>query len=239
MYHAEMMGEGCSLPEPTVLLDEDGVVLQVWTFRLQEVHNSQNLPNDEGLIAYRAAVRDAGAAEIRPALYVPDSQSEAEAQIWRDEEHNNELAYTTMLSSFDHITCLDALLFAEQNRRVPQLERPTEFIASVLRLEGTEGDDVTVVFGAGSDMFPPKSVYGLEVLDEYIANGWTWSYALHNHTLQRNGDAITLGVPVPSTADVQFMRGQAALRGLENVRVTNGLFTFSAPVSDLSEFRSR
>ena len=108
-----------------------------------------------------------------------------------------------------------------------------------MRLDGTEGDDVTIVFGAGSDMFPPKSVYGFEVVDEYIANGWTYSYALHNHTLQRNRDQITLGVPVPSTSDIQFARGQAALRGLESVRVTNGLFTFSARIADLSGFRSR
>jgi hypothetical protein len=122
---------------------------------------------------------------------------------------------------------------------VPQLEQPSEFLAYVLRLDGTEGNDVTVVFGAGSSTVPPKSVYGLEVVDEYIANGWTYWYALHNHTLQKNGDELALGVPVPSTADVEFARGQAALRGLENVRVTNGFFTFSAPVAHLAGFRSR
>src|SRR5688572_12636392 len=92
MYTAEMMGDGCELPEPEVLLDEDGLVLQVYSFRLQEVHNSQNLPDDEGLMAYRAAIRDAGAAEIRPTLRIPPELTGPDAQIWQDEDFNNELA---------------------------------------------------------------------------------------------------------------------------------------------------
>jgi hypothetical protein len=239
MYFGEMMGDGCVLPEGTTLLDQDGAVLKVWTFRLQDVHTSQLLPDDEGLLAYRAAVREAGGAELRPVADPPTVQSEAEAAIWRDEDFNNDLAFSGAVGTMEPVSCLDALLFVEQNTRVPQLERPTEFLASVLRLDGTEGDDVTIVFGAGSDMFPPKSVYGLEVVDEYLANGWTYSYVLHNHTLQKNGELIALGVPVPSTVDVTFARSQAAARGLEGVRVTNGYFTFSAPVNELSGFRAR
>jgi hypothetical protein len=239
MYYGEMMGDGCTLPEPEVRFQDDSVVLQVFSLRLQEVHNSQDLPDDEGFLAYRSAVRAAEAAEVRPIADPPAPETEAEAAIWRDEAYNNDLAFSGKVGTLNPITCLDALLFAEQNARVPQLERPTEFIAHLLRLDGTEGDDLTIVFGAGSDMFPPKSVYGLEVVDEYIANGWTYWYVLHNHTLQKNRGKIALGVPVPSTSDVQFARGQAALRGLENVRVTNGYFTFSAPVSDLAALRSR
>jgi hypothetical protein len=239
MYHAEIVGEGCTLPEPTVLLDEDGLVLEVFSLRMNEVHNSQDLPDDEGLLAYRAAVREAGAAELEPIADPPNPQTEAEAAIWRDEAFNNQLAFSGAVGTLAPITCLDALLFARQNARIPQLERPTEFLAHMLRLDGTESDDLTIVFGAGSDMFPPKTVYGLEVVDEYLSNGWTYWYALHNHTLQKNGELIALGVPVPSTVDVQFARNLAGMRGLENVRVTNGFFTFTAPVNDLAEFRAR
>jgi hypothetical protein len=44
---------------------------------------------------------------------------------------------------------------------------------------------------------------------------------------------------VPSTVDVQFARNLAGMRGLEDVRVTNGFFTFTAPVNDLTPFRAR
>jgi hypothetical protein len=129
-----------------------------------------------------------------------------------------------------------ALLFAEQNARVPQLERPTEFLASVLRRGAEEGEEVVVIFGAGSEMFPPRTVYGFDVADEYLARGWRYWYVLHNHTRQGNG---ALGVPVPSASDVQLARNLAAERGLERVRVTNGFYTFEAAVDEMAVFRSR
>lgn len=62
------------------------------------------------------------------------------------------------------------------------------------------------------------------------------SARLHNHTRHANG---ALGVPVPSTSDVRFVRSLAAARGLERVRVTNGFYSFDAAVDEISGFRGR
>ena len=134
------------------------------------------------------------------------------------------------------ITCLDALLFARENARLPQLERPTEFLASVLRKGSDEHGEILVVFGAGAELFPPKTVYGFDIVDDYLAQGWSYWYVLHNHTRQSNG---ALGIPVPSTSDVQFVRGLAAKRGLKRVRVTNGFYSFDAGIDEMRALRAR
>ncbi|MEX2125269.1 MAG: hypothetical protein WD795_15360 [Woeseia sp.] len=235
---SEPVDADCMLPPaPEILLDEDGALLQVWSFPLEDVHSRPVLPDDLGLLAYRAAIRADGADVRRPVSDEPPARTPAEAEIWDDENYNNDLAFSGEVGSIDAITCLDALLFAAQNARISQLERPTEFLASVLRRDGSK--DVIVVFGAGNEMFPPKSVYGFDIVDEYLAQDWRFWYALHNHTLQEKGELLALGTPVPSTSDVQLVRSLAEDRGLESVRVTNGFYTFNATVDDLSEFRAR
>lgn len=227
----------CVLPsDPTTIIEDRGLVLKVWTFLLKEVHLRPVLPNDSGLLAYRATIHAEGADERYPMLHLPPARNEAEADVWRDENFNNDLAYEEGVGSIEPITCLDALLFAEQNARVPQLDRPTEFLASVLRRRMMERDEVVVVFGAGSEMFPPASVRGFEIVDEHVAAGWRYWYLLHNHTRQANG---ALGVPVPSTSDVRFARSLAAERGLERVRVTNGFYSFDATIGEITRFRAR
>jgi len=114
---------------------------------------------------------------------------------------------------------------------------PTEFLASVPLDEA--GERVAVVFGAGRDLFPPQSVYGFDVVDDYLAEGWRYWYALHNHTLQRTGDEIVLGVPAPSTSDISLAGDLAEDRGLQSVRVTNGFYTFIAETDELSRLRGR
>jgi hypothetical protein len=234
---SEPIDRDCFLPSPPrTLLEEDGVVLKVWSFAFAEVHSRSVLPADSGLLAYRAAVRANGSDVRRPRLHVPSNSAAAQAEMWRDEAHNNGLAFSGAVGSIDPISCLDALMFAEQNARVPQLDQPSEFLASVLRRGDREPKEVIIVFGAGNNMFPPKSAYGLEVVDEYLARGWTYWYVLHNHPRQPNGDA---GIPAPSTVDVQFVRALAKDKGLESVRVTNGFYTFSASVAQLTDFRAR
>lgn len=226
----------CVLPSnPTIIFEDRGLVLKVWTFPLEEVHVRPVLPDEPGLLAYRATIHAQGAEERYPALHVPPTLKEGEGDVWRDENFNNQLAYHEGVGSIEPITCLDALLFAEQNARVPQLERPTEFLASVLRERGMGRDEMVVVFGAGTELFPPASVHGFEIVDEYVAAGWQYWYALHNHTRQANG---ALGVPVPSTSDVKFARNLAAERGLERVRVTNGFYSFDAAIAEISRFRA-
>lgn len=234
---AERISTACSWPSAAESSSGDSTyVLKVWRFPLERQHSATLLPNEPGLLAYRDAMHAAGVVERYPTLHVPPARDEAEARVWQDEAHNNSLAYTRLAGSIEPITCLDALLFAEQNARVPQVDRPSEFLASVLRKETSGRQEVVVVFGAGSGVVPPSPAYGTEIVDAYLVAGWRYWYALHNHTRQANG---SLGVPVPSTSDVQLVRNLARDSRLERVRVTNGLYTFDAAVAELADFRAR
>lgn len=236
----DILDPGCTWPvEPEILYEAEGAVLQSWTFRLTEVYTETVLPADPAFLAYREAIRRDGAALRRPIADAPVPANEAEELVWADEHFNNALVYDSGVGRIGPITCLDALLFARQATRVSQLDQPTEFLASVLRRETDQGAEVTVVFGAGSEMFPPKAVYGFDVVERMRALGWSYWYALHNHTVQRNEGLLALGVPVPSTSDVHLLRGLGQEAGLEEVRVTNGFFTFDAPVESLEPFRAR
>jgi len=236
----DVQGSGCEMPaETTTILDRDGVVLETWVLRAAEVVHSTALPGDAAFLTYRAAIKRDGANVLRPVADPPTIRTEAEAEVWRNEDYNNELVFTGGVGSVDPVSCLDALLFSRQASRVSQIEQPTEFLASVLRRERGTGPDLLVVFGAGSEMFPPREVYGFEVVDRYLADGWSYWYAIHNHTVQKNGKLLALGVPAPSTSDVGLYRSLAEEMGMESLRVTNGFYTFSASVDELGSFRAR
>jgi hypothetical protein len=224
---------------PSIARDDSGAVQIVWEMPFDPVLERAVLPSDSAFLAYRAAVRADDADLRRPVADEPAAGSAAEEEIWRNERFNNDVAQRGDVGVIAPIACLDALLFAYQNARVPQLDRPTEFIVSVLRRETAAGSALAAVFGAGREMFPPRSVYGLEIVDRYRADGWRYWYVLHNHTLQSNRGRLALGSPVLSTSDVQFMRGLAASRGLESARVTNGFYTFTVQAGELDRLRSR
>jgi len=229
----------CTLPaERTVVRSEDGAILETWDLALADVLTDR-LPNDPAFVEYRQAIERDGANLPRPVADSPVTDSEELAAIWRDEFFNRDLVYDSGLGSIDPISCLDALLFTRQAMRVSQVERPTEFAASVLRREDLGGTRLKVVFSAGSEMFIPRGWYGFDLVDEYLSDGWTLWYMMHNHTTQSNGDLLALGVPIPSTSDVRLIRGLEEKLGLDSIRVTNGFYTFSAAVNDLEEFRAR
>jgi hypothetical protein len=226
----------CEWPTAPSPVREDGAaVLLKWEMPYSPDLFGPELPEDLGYSEYRAAVRAAGADLRHPVTDDPPPRSQLEA----DERENWDLARRGEVGRIDPITCLDALLFAYQHRRVSQLTSPTEFLASVLLRETPDGVRVAVVFGAGTEMFPPKSVYGFDVIEELVGDGWEYWYAIHNHTLQSNGDAIALGNPTLSTSDVQLTRGLMRDLGLRFARVTNGVFTFSASPEDVARMRSR
>ncbi|GAA5235267.1 hypothetical protein GCM10025795_35320 [Verticiella sediminum] len=172
-------------------------------------------------------------------MKVPANLNDKERRIWDAEIRNNETIYRLKLGAIEPISCLDALLFAEQNRRLSQIDAPTEFIASVLSRVREGRQELLVVFGAGLGMFPPKSVYGLEIVQEAIKDGWEYSYMIHNHTIQNHRDDPVPGVPVPSTTDIGFARNLANDYGLKAIRVTNGIYTFSSSIAELSELDAR
>lgn len=230
----------CALPSEPVVAREDGpAVLLVWRFPDRPMYEASILPEDDEFLAYRAAVQASGGDIQRPSLDHPEPDTPAEAEVWEIEHYNNEMVYDGRVGRIEPITCLDALFFAYQNARVPQLDEPTEFLVSVLRKDVNGQTWLTAIFGAGDELFPPRSVWGLDVVDEHLADGWRYWYVIHNHTLQRNGEQLKLGVPVPSGSDVQLMRGLVADRALESVRVTNGFYTSIVMADELDRFQSR
>jgi hypothetical protein len=236
---ADALGSACKMPaQTTTILERGGAILETWALRLEELVTDE-LPEDPAFLAYRAAIERDGADVLSPVADPPIVRSDAEAEVWRNEHFNNDLVFSGAVGSLDPISCLDALLFSRQASRISQIDQPTEFLASVLRRETSTGPDLVVVFGAGSEMFPPKGVYGFEVVDRLRAEGWRYWYAIHNHTVQKNGDLLALGVPAPSTSDVQLYRWLGEEMGLESLRVTNGFYTFSASVHELGAFRKR
>lgn len=230
----------CVLPTyPDTVRTDGNAVLLVWEFQDDPVYSSSLLPADSAYLAYRAAIRADGADLKHPVADQPTPTTEEEATLWSDERVNAELARSGEAGTIDPIRCLDALLFAWQHGRVSQLDQPTEFLASVLSRQENGESRLAIVFGAGEEMFPPKTVYGFDVVDEYRARGWRYRYALHNHTIQRNGERLALGTPALSTSDVQLTRSLASGAGLESARVTNGFYTYSVPSTKLELLRSR
>jgi hypothetical protein len=224
---------------PDTVRTDGSAVLLVWEFPDDPIYSSFVLPADSAYLAYREAIRGDGADLKHPIADEPTPANAEEAALWSDEHFNGELARSGEVGIIEPIRCLDALLFAFQHGRVSQLAQPTEFLASVLRKEVNGESQLVVVFGAGEEMFPPKTVYGFDVVDEYGARGWRYWYALHNHTIQRNADRLALGTPALSTSDVQLTRNLASGSGLESARVTNGVYTYSVPSTELDLLRSR
>ncbi len=103
----------------------------------------------------------------------------------------------------------------------------------------TRGDRVRVYVGAGSEMFPPKAVYGLVQVEGDVADGWQLVAVLHNHTIQTHGGKPALGQPVPSTSDVALLRGLAAKLGMREARVTNGVYTGVVSAAGLERLETR
>lgn len=230
----------CALPgPPVVLLDEQGTVLWTRVFDADDVFSEAVLPKDSAYLEFRGVLAADSALLRRPIADAPRPDSPDMAEVWRREGHNVALVFDEGVGSVAPITCLDALLFAEQHRRTNQLTNPTEFIANVLTRSQDGRDEIAVVFGAGMEMFPPKAVYGFEQAAEFQADGWRWSYSIHNHTVQANGDRLALGTPVPSTSDVDLMRGLIERAGLQAVRVTNGVYTFEAQAGETTDFIGR
>ncbi|MEQ9400222.1 MAG: hypothetical protein RJQ04_13755 [Longimicrobiales bacterium] len=232
-------GPACTMPDDrTVVRSADGAILETWDLALDEVR-TERLPDVPAFLEYRAAIERDGGDLRRPVADPPVTDTEELAAIWRDEFFNNDRVYEDGVGTIVPISCLDALLFARQAMRVSQLDRPTEFAASVLRREEPQGPRLKVVFAAGSEMLVPRGWYGFDLVADHVEDGWTSWYAIHNHTTQTNDGRLALGVPVPSTSDVGLLRGLGESLGLDSLRVTNGFYTFHAAVSDLDGFRAR
>ena len=225
----------CQFPsDPVVVRAQDGAVLQYWEVEENELWSRALLPADPAYLRYRRRVEDHGADQARPPQYVPEDQRGRES--WRRELHNVERAYSTEAGTLRPVWCLDALLFAHQNARHPQLDRPTEFIASVLRKRVDGRTVLRVYFGAGDELFPPREVYGFDQVEDDVSAGWEYAVMLHNHTVQDADGRVRLGVPAPSVSDVQLIRSLVERYGLERAWITNGFYTLDLPADGLDAY---
>ncbi|MEM9492750.1 MAG: hypothetical protein AAGC55_26615 [Myxococcota bacterium] len=222
--------ERCRLVSAPVLVrQQDAAVLQYWEFPLTDSLLEPVLPSDPGLRAYRAAVATAGAAAMKPDLYIPQDIDDNQRSVWERERENVAMAYRGQGGVIRPIHCLESLFFAEQHARYSQLNRGTEFIVSVLRKTIDGQTVIKAYFTAGAAMFPPKQLYSFDEAAADVANGWEFWFVLHNHTFQEFAPSMTLGVPVPSTSDIELSRALVASADLRSIRVTNGFYTIDVP----------
>ena len=224
----------CELPEPTVLRQDGAAVLHRWELPVAGPWFSETLPQAAGYLAYRAAIRGAGGDLPRPIADTPTPTNEADRELWRREDLNVAAMYAGA-GEVRPIRCLEAALFAVHDARYPALTRPTEFIAHVLRADGR----LRLYLGASDQPFPPATVYGMDEVAADMAAGWVYCVVLHNHTIRTRDGRPALGVPVPSTSDVDFFRTLAVRLGVREVWVTNGMYTGVVAAPDLARFSGR
>lgn len=225
----------CRFPsEPVVVREEGAAVLLRWEMDDDALWSASQLPSDSAYHQYRRQIEAAGADQARPAQHVPEHQRDE--PFWARELRNVELAYSTEAGVIRPVRCLEALLFAHQNARSPQLDQPTEFLASVLRKTVGGRTRLRIYMGAGDELFPPKAVYGFDEVERDVADGWEYAVMLHNHTIQEVDGQIRLGVPAPSLSDVQLLNGLAESVGLQFAWVTNGVYTVEIRAGDLARY---
>ena len=225
----------CQFPsEPVLVLKDGNAALLRWDMDDNGLLSSSQLPAGPDYVDYRRQVEGAGADQRYPEQHVPEHQSSE--PFWARELRNVELAYSGTAGDIRPVRCLDALLFAYQNARVRQLEQPTEFLVSILRKTVDGQPRLRIYFGAGDELFPPKSVYGWDQVERDVGDGWAYVTMLHNHTLQDVDGQMRLGVPAPSISDVQLLNGLIERFGLQEAWVTNGVYTVEIRAGDMGRF---
>ena len=224
----------CELPQSTVIRRDGSSVWEMWELSATVPWFGEELPEAPGYVAYRAAIRSAGGDVPRPLADPPQNKDNREREIWRREELNAALMYDGT-GHVRPVQCLEAALFARQDSRYSQLTRPTEFVAHLLR----RGDSLRVYFGSSDQMFPPREFQASPDVARDVSAGWQYSVILHNHTVRAYNNNPALGMPAPSTSDVQFFRMLAQRLGLREAWVTNGMYTGVVATEKLDPFRTQ
>ena len=103
----------------------------------------------------------------------------------------------------------------------------------------TRGDRLKVYVWGSDQPFPPRAGYGQDEARADISAGWQFSVFLHNHTIGTLKGQPVLGLPGPSTSDVQLSRSLATNLGLREVWVTNGIYTGVVTAESLGRFSTR
>jgi hypothetical protein len=87
-------------------------------------------------------------------------------------------------------------------------------------------------------MFPRGAYYGTDEARADVAAGWTFWTVFHNHTVKTLAGKPALGSPAPSINDVHLFQQLVAELGLEEIWVTNGMYTAVIPGAALAEFQT-
>ncbi len=227
---ARALGQRCELPgAPTVVFREGAATLTRWDLDERAVLFSPTLPDRPAYRAFREAIRTDDAELRRPIADRAPPASDGEREMWRREDHNAELVLSGKAGVLRPVHCLEALVFEPERETIVVVLRRTDAGRARLRL----------YVGASDQMFPPKAVYGTTEAAADVTAGWHLDAVLHNHTVQRRGDRLALGMPTLSTADVSLFSGLAGDAKLASAWVTNGVYTAVVPASAFPLFLGR
>lgn len=232
---AALAAEVCVLPPSPRILASEGAssakgarLLQVWDLSDAPVYWSATDPVDPafrsfvGGVARHVTVTD-------PVRLLRTSPAWDNPRL----KHNNAVVADRADAWIQPAGCLEKLLLTAQHARVDMFERPTEFAALVLR--SPERDRLRIYFltinedgiGRASPITEPALVD--------VEAGWRLEVALHNHSFHPGQPSLD-GVLAPSEADAQFMTNLAAVSGLQEAWITNGLHTSRIPAAAFALF---
>lgn len=170
-------------------------------------------------------------ARFRTQLHGRRIQTESAVLLRQANTPNNALVLANLAAWVGPIRCMEALLFAAQDERIPILDASTEFVAFILR--SPDGRTLKIYnytrnldgIGNVARMLGP--------IEMDVASGWTLEAALHNHNFHPN-DSTLNGALAPSEPDASLMRNLAERFGLREAWITNGVDTARIPASAFS-----
>lgn len=127
------------------------------------------------------------------------------------------------------VTCLQSILFDQQNQDWPLWNAPTEAGAWVLTREQGGSTELRVHLLTQD---AAMGIFGEEhrtAAEASIAEGWTLFAHWHNHFYAPNNPDDLAGTVLPSDADLATYRDLRDTHGLEQAWVTNGLHALLLP----------
>jgi len=171
-------------------------------------------------------------ARFRAQLRERRINTESEMLLRQADTPNNVLVLANLARWVGPIRCIEALLFAAQDERIPILDASTEFVAFILR----SPDRRTLkIYNYTRNLDGIGNVARmLGLIEADVATGWILEAVLHNHNFHPDDPALN-GAVAPSEPDATLMRNLAERFVLREAWITNGVETARIPASAFSE----
>lgn len=201
----------CNLPQPTIVKIEGDVLFQYWDLdeNFQLYHSTDFYP-DPQLSTYRSTLQNK--YNVDP-IALLNSALKYEAP---GDKKNIKLILSNP-KKIRKMNCLESKLLTIQNGRVDLLDKPTEFVAFLLRKEANRK-----LFYFTSNIAGIRSLgYIHSQLDGLLKGGWELEYNLHNHNFFIS-DKKYRGTVAPSLADSWLYQMELKDYGLKKAIITNG-----------------